>query len=201
MYGTITFNSAEGVLAAAELQLALLDPERDGISEARSVNTLLSAVVAARPQFREKNLLDAFQTAFNTVRANCSSREELNQYRDKLSGICGALFDGLDYVEFEFLWRIQEDFSMVGKEDGESAAAEDRLFAAAGECEGEHPILAYLVRRELLNAIMSKPCFTDRLERVDLLAGELQAAPAELVQAAEEAGCNLFFFGVSRRRV
>lgn len=201
MYGTITFNSAEGVLAAAELQLALLDPERDGISEARRVNALLSAVAAARPQFREKNLLDAFQTAFNTVRANCGTREELNQYRDKLSGICGALFDGLDYVEFEFLWRIQEDFSVVGKEDGKGVAAEDRLFAAAGECEGEHPILAYLVRRELLNAIMSKPYFTDRLERVGLLARELQAAPAELVQAAEETGCNLFFFGVSRRRV
>lgn len=201
MYGTITFNSAEGVLAAAELQRALLDPERDGISEARRVNALLSAVLEARPQFRERNLLDAFQTAFNTVRANCGSREELDQYREKLSGICGALFQGLDFMDFGFLWRIQEDFSLIGREDTEGRAAEDRLVSAAEDCGGTSPILAYLVRRELLNAIMGKPGFTDRLELADRLAGDLTAAPAGLVAAAEEAGSNLFFFGVSGRRV
>ena len=104
-------------------------------------------------------------------------------------------------MDFGFLWRIQEDFSLIGREDTEGRAAEDRLVSAAEDCGEACPILAYLVRRELLNAIMGKPGFTDRLELADQLAGHLQEAPAELVAAAEEAGSNLFFFGVSGRRV
>lgn len=184
-------------LLTAITNLNLSVAENGSLDAADEMNTQLLTLTKNKPAFEcELLLLDCFQSAF-LVFMKTHKKEE----KEKLEEITAHLFTGLSFYTFNLLWNTYEEFTNLA-DNFTDLNAVDHLSSLA-EQAGSSGILAYLIKREMLNLLMRATNFVERLDLTKSLVADLDKFDISKKETLATLGGEIYFYGVrnSERKI
>lgn len=169
------------MMNASAFLLALTDPDKDGLEEMKPVREQMCRLAEEHPEDAEYYYLDVFQSVYALQSARGEGKTE------KVSALLDALFEGRP-----FEWRvISNGYDLLYRNDQKYTADDAEAAYEAGDAEKEHyPVYAYLMKRELLNRLMSGNRFLMYLEQVRKLTADLKETPEDIKEKVTELGCS-----------